>query len=416
MTTRKYEKARLLGGGLNENITPDDYHKLPEETQNRLHKDVHLYCLMECKCLLKATRGHTRNNVVVRPYFSQLVEPNTSTNQCAYFRKYSTGESSEHYDAKYKFMDETWRNSIELQRSCTCGNFVKSYSLDSRTIPQIEYTIKSWSVDVALLGPNRQVVTVIEILHTHKVNGTKRQYLRDATFQYFEVKASDVLNKTTIPVQDADGDILCCTQCTKAKNTYEEWLRQQLHEAAEERIQHQQQVAALERMQQLQKYKAAQKKIEQERLQQERKEAQERLQQERKEAQKRLQHERKEAQIRLQQERKEAQERLQQERKEAQKRLEHEAKQNGYYIRMALIDTIFPPETKQQCCTIIQLLDRIQSLEIQMFGSPSTQDTLKERILNLERVAGIRPDDPRSHITPGVYQRLGKRHYRFIST
>ena len=143
---------------------------------------------------------------------------------CQYLKKYGGkgGESPEHLNAKLQI-----GNGITFEVECSqkCGGNVRTVTPSPDWTYKTEQRIEipaDWDgckrniwVD-GLFIYNGDIQLVVEVCHTNGTTGAKRKYLQE-NYEFFEVKANDVLENTKVKIINQSLDISMCTGCVNKK-------------------------------------------------------------------------------------------------------------------------------------------------------------------------------------------------------
>ncbi len=175
-----------------------------------------LYRCPSCKAELLLKRGEIR-----RPHFAHLHEPNA----CEFVY-----ETEAHYRAKH-WVKEAWESDEDvcLSRSCaTCWNMLTQDLRAGQTAKvEIEYLLGTGHrADVALLDAQDNLLAVIEIYSTHRVDPEKAEAMKSRGIQWAEFQADEVLNSTKWrPLRDELAISICadCKQVAHERKVIKEF-------------------------------------------------------------------------------------------------------------------------------------------------------------------------------------------------
>jgi len=203
-----------------ETYTPEQWQR-KLELNNRSKKDDEpdLNCADGCKlCFRRGSHYINRfgTPVTIRPHFAHINSDQKLN--CLYVHKYRHGgESPEHLKAKHMIagMD------IEFKRVCMEPTCIECMKMK----PEPDWTSKTevrinnrWLADVVYYYPTGDIACVIEIKHSHGVDGEKRKWLMEQPFQYLEVSTDVIYMTSTLDnpnltriftIIDAVGDFYC---------------------------------------------------------------------------------------------------------------------------------------------------------------------------------------------------------------
>ncbi|MBH45112.1 MAG: hypothetical protein CMC93_00670 [Flavobacteriaceae bacterium] len=196
-----------------ENYTPVQWQrKLELNNKSKKDDEPDLTCADGCKLCFRRGSQYTNRfgtPVTIRPHFAHINSDQKL--KCLYVHKYRNGgESPEHLEAKHLIagMD------IEFKRVCMEPTCIECMKMK----PEPDWTSKTevrinnrWLADVVYYYPTGDIACVIEIKHSHGVNGEKRKWLMEQPFQYLEVSTDVIytLYKPTFTIIDAEGDFYC---------------------------------------------------------------------------------------------------------------------------------------------------------------------------------------------------------------
>lgn len=145
-----------------------------------------VYRCPSCKAELLLKRGEIR-----RPHFAHLHEPDA----CEFVY-----ETEEHYRAKH-WINEAWESGEQLRLRRQCSTCRSTLSQDLRAGQtakvEIEYLLDTGHrADVALLNVRDELLAVIEIYSTHRVDPEKANAMKSRGIQWGEFHANEVLDST----------------------------------------------------------------------------------------------------------------------------------------------------------------------------------------------------------------------------
>ena len=190
--------ARLREAGKPDRYVRPSYFEDAENTQlkTRIAKEngVKLECLLGHKLYVKSGESKKRQT-----HFCHY----TNERECAdtMKKKYKTkgGESQEHLNAKAAFADKEFCRCIELVNVCThckTNTVGEAYRIDTDLLTcELEHRLGTWQTDCAFLDKDSKAAIVVEVKHTHGIDATKRQWLKDNRVKFFEVESKEVLQQ-----------------------------------------------------------------------------------------------------------------------------------------------------------------------------------------------------------------------------
>ena len=191
-----------------EHYTPEEWSKHPEQLcKSKKKNEIKLQCLDGCE--LGFRRGHVKNGFYVQPHFFHKCQDKKAS--CLYMKKYHKGgggESTEHMLAKYMIagMDVSFERICKHSR-CLNSVIVKP---ESSWTSDTEVRINNkWLADVIYYGLDKKIKCVIEVKHKHAVDGAKRKWLLNQSFEYIEVSTNEDVSKTKYQIIDMKDDYYC---------------------------------------------------------------------------------------------------------------------------------------------------------------------------------------------------------------
>jgi hypothetical protein len=192
--------------------TPEQFKKKLElQNQSKKQTGEKLYCYDNCQLIFKKECVYRNSNgtlVVRSAHFAHKSNANEST--CSYLQKYkyTGGETKEHQNTK---MNIAFGNNAVFVQTCQdpdCKN-TKQFQLDASWNAHVEYRVHRWLMDVAFVDKTtNDIKAIIEVKHSHAVDGVKRTWLLKQPFQYYEVK-SNLTNTNYYQVIDSKGRHFC---------------------------------------------------------------------------------------------------------------------------------------------------------------------------------------------------------------
>jgi hypothetical protein len=195
----------------NHKYTPIQWQqKLEQQNVSKKQEGSKLHC--PDGCLLKFTKAYQyykgQKEIHVQAHFSHICQERES--KCLYIKKYGkhNGESEEHLEAKRMISTK----DVTFRRICkhpSCDNSV-TVSPDMSWTAKTEVRLKNkWLADVVYYGPDDEIKCVIEIKHTHGVDGEKRKWLLNQSFEYIEVSTNKDIEKREYRIIDMKGNYYC---------------------------------------------------------------------------------------------------------------------------------------------------------------------------------------------------------------
>ena len=213
-----YAILRKLSDNTTENVYPET---MTEETIQRTKKGYGY----KLECPLGHPICYRKASTTRRAHFAHK-HSNEKTG-CQYAEKYGGGggESPEHLKAKVQI-----GNGITFEVECSqkCGENVRTFTPSSDWTYMQEQRIEipagfdghkhasNILVD-GLFIYNEDIQLVVEVCHTNGTNGVKRKYLQSQEYEFFEVKAKDVLENNKVKIINQSLDISMCTGCVEKK-------------------------------------------------------------------------------------------------------------------------------------------------------------------------------------------------------